>query len=78
MITSSSIAIGAIFLARNFYLNKIDFVNSISLKFKKSYNILLNKYFVDEAYEATIIKPISRVSDKFLYQIIDVKVIDNF
>lgn len=39
--------------------------------------ILSNKYYVDEIYEAIIVKPIHWLSDKF-YSILEIKVIDTF
>lgn len=38
--------------------------------------VLANKYYVDEIYEAGIVKPIHTASDKFLWNIFDVKIID--
>ncbi len=47
-----------------------------SKKFKGLYNLLLNKYFVDEAYEAAIITPIVKGSENILWKITDSKLID--
>ncbi|MFA5404723.1 MAG: NADH-quinone oxidoreductase subunit L [Ignavibacteria bacterium] len=38
--------------------------------------ILERKYYIDEIYETTIVKPIQVTSDKFLWNIFDVKIID--
>ena len=38
--------------------------------------ILENKYYLDEIYEAGVVKPIQVTSDKFLWRIFDVKIID--
>ena len=40
--------------------------------------VLANKYYVDEAYDITIIEPIKNVSVKFLWLIFDNKIIDGF
>lgn len=40
--------------------------------------VLENKYYVDEAYDAVVVEPIRKVSDKFLWRIFDVKIIDGF
>ena len=45
---------------------------------KKMPVLLENKYYVDEAYEATIINPIENTSRSFLWKIVDVKLIDGF
>jgi len=38
--------------------------------------ILENKYYLDEIYEAGVVKPIQVTSEKFLWKIFDVKIID--
>jgi NADH-quinone oxidoreductase subunit L len=38
--------------------------------------VLEKKYYLDEIYEASIVKPIQITSDKFLWNIFDVKIID--
>ena len=40
--------------------------------------VLENKYYVDEAYDKVILNPVYQTSDKLLWKIIDVKVIDGF
>jgi NADH-quinone oxidoreductase subunit L len=39
---------------------------------------LLNKYFVDEFYDATVIEPIKKGSESILWKFTDVKIIDGF
>lgn len=41
-----------------------------------AHKALLNKYWVDEIYQALIINPIRIISDSFLWKIFDVKVVD--
>jgi NADH-quinone oxidoreductase subunit L len=41
-----------------------------------AHRALLNKYWVDEIYQALIINPIRVLSDSFLWKIFDVKVVD--
>jgi NADH-quinone oxidoreductase subunit L len=40
------------------------------------YRILRNKYYVDEAYDATVVRPLVRVSDRVLFRIVDAGLID--
>lgn len=40
--------------------------------------LLENKWYVDELYETTLIKPIENTSRSFLWKIVDVKLIDGF
>ena len=38
--------------------------------------VLTNKYYVDEIYDTAVVEPIKNVSDKFLWNIFDNKIID--
>lgn len=40
--------------------------------------VLENKYYVDEVYDKAIVQPMYKTSDKFLWGIMDVKIIDGF
>jgi NADH-quinone oxidoreductase subunit L len=48
----------------------------LSTRFRGIYNLLLNKFYVDEIYDATVVTPISKGSEKLLWRVIDVGVID--
>jgi NADH-quinone oxidoreductase subunit L len=71
-------AIAAIFFARYIYLKKPEIATNISNKLKGVYNLLLNKYFVDEIYDATVVNPIVKGSQNILWKITDNKLIDGF
>jgi NADH-quinone oxidoreductase subunit L len=66
----------AIYFARYIYLKNPQFAVNTSRKFKGLYNLLLNKYFVDEFYDAAVVTPIVKGSDNFLWRIADVRIID--
>jgi len=66
----------AIYFARYVYLRNPQFAVNTSKRFKGLYNLLLNKYFVDEFYDAAVVNPILKTSDNFLWRIADVKIID--
>jgi NADH-quinone oxidoreductase subunit L len=76
MVASVILGVGGIIIARNIYLKKPSIAMEISAKFKGLYNLLWNKYFVDEAYDAVVVDPIVKVSDSFLWKITDEKIID--
>lgn len=76
MVLSVAFAVSAIMFARYVYLKKISIANNTSQKFKGLYNLLWNKYFVDEAYDAAIVNPILQTSRSFLWRIADNKIID--
>jgi NADH-quinone oxidoreductase subunit L len=68
----------AIYFARYVYLKNPRFALNALTKFKGLYNLLLNKYFVDELYDAVIVNPIAKGSDRFLWRFTDVAIIDGF
>jgi NADH-quinone oxidoreductase subunit L len=78
MIISVVAAASAIFYARYVYLKKPEVAEKTSSRFKGAYKVLLNKYFLDEAYDATIVNPIVKGSENFLWKIADNKIIDGF
>ncbi|MBX2976290.1 MAG: NADH-quinone oxidoreductase subunit L [Ignavibacteriaceae bacterium] len=66
----------AIWFARKVYLQNPQFAVNTANKFKGLYKILFNKYYVDEVYDTTVVKPILKSSESFLWKIADVKLID--
>jgi NADH-quinone oxidoreductase subunit L len=74
---SVAIAIAGILLAMRYYKQKqtraID-----EAQLGATYQLLHNKFYVDEAYDKTVVQPIYNVSNSFLYRFVDVKVIDGF
>jgi NADH-quinone oxidoreductase subunit L len=66
----------AIYFARYIYLHKQGIADRASVKLKGLYSLLLHKYYVDEAYDTAIVSPIFNLSDKFLWKVTDVKLID--
>jgi NADH-quinone oxidoreductase subunit L len=76
MLVSVAAAASAIYFARNVYLKKPEIAEKTASRFKGVYNILLNKYFLDEAYDASIVNPIVKGSENILWKIADNKIID--
>lgn len=74
---STGIAIVGILLAYLMYIKQPDLPAKIVGKFKLIYTIIYNKYYVDEIYDATIVKPTVKTSF-ILWKIVDVKIIDGF
>ena len=74
---STGIAIIGILLAYLMYIKQPDLPAKIVGKFKLIYTIIYNKYYVDEIYDATIVKPTVKTSF-VLWKIVDVKIIDGF
>ncbi len=76
MILSSGVAIAGIGIAAYFFLRNKAAAAAAAARFGGLYRVLLNKYYVDEIYDAAIVQPIRIVSTEGLWRIIDVRVID--
>ena len=76
MIVSSLIGLGGIALAWFLWLKRHDIVDRLSRSFAPVHRLLLNKYYVDELYDASVVHPVQVVSREGLWRGFDVKVID--
>ena len=76
MIASVAIAGAGIYFARMIYLRKKEIAERAAVRFPRLYRLLLNKYFVDEFYDTTVINPTVKGSQKLLWKGMDVSVID--
>jgi NADH-quinone oxidoreductase subunit L len=68
-------AVGAL-LAWLLYVIRPGLPDQIAATLSGVYRLLLNKYWIDELYDAAIVRPLVRVSDRLLYRGIDAGVID--
>ena len=76
MVVSVGVALAGIFVARRWYLSSTGVPDAIAARFPFLYRLLFNKYYVDEAYDATVVHPLQKGSEKILWKGIDVGVID--
>jgi NADH-quinone oxidoreductase subunit L len=76
MALSIIIVVIAIYAARTIYLKRNEIAVRLSTSFKGIYQLLWNKYFVDEIYDAAVVTLIRKTSDKLLWKIFDVNIID--
>ena len=76
MAVSSAIALLGIGLAAFIWLKRRDIADSMSRRFAGVHRLLLNKYYVDEIYDATVVKPIVVGSQEVLWRGFDVRVVD--
>jgi NADH-quinone oxidoreductase subunit L len=76
MALSVGVAVAGIMLARNWYLRRQEAPQALADRVPALYRLLLNKYFVDEAYDAVVVNPTVRGSEKLLWKGVDVGVID--
>jgi NADH-quinone oxidoreductase subunit L len=73
---SSVLALLGIGLATWFWLKRPDVPDRIAAMFPGLYRVLYNKYYVDEAYDATVVQPIKIVSEEGLWRGMDARVVD--
>jgi NADH-quinone oxidoreductase subunit L len=78
MIFSVMVALIGIRIAYSLYVKKPAIPDQIAEKFKGLYNLLLNKYWVDEVYNAIFVDGLVHKLAKFLHTVGDVKIIDGF
>jgi NADH-quinone oxidoreductase subunit L len=73
---SSAVAVAGIGLAWFFFLADPRRSDSVARSFAGLRTLLLNKYYVDEAYDAAIVQPIKVTSERGLWKIVDAGAID--
>ena len=76
MVLSVAVAAAGIWLALRWYLKRSDIPEKLSRRLKGLYSLLLNKYYVDEIYDAAVVTPTVKGSEKLLWRIVDVGIID--
>jgi NADH-quinone oxidoreductase subunit L len=72
---SVAIGLAGIITAYYLYLKRPELPDKIAERFKGTYHLLSNKYFVDEIYSACIVTPISIIST-FFWKFLDEGLID--
>ncbi len=75
MVVSVVIALCGILLAMRFYKTRNTLARD-EASLGAGYQLMHNKFYVDEIYDKAIIQPIFKTSESFLWKIVDVKVID--
>ncbi len=75
MVVSVVVALVGILLAMRYYKSKTTLQRDEE-KIGAAYKLSYNKFYVDEIYDNTVIKPTYALSNSFLYKIVDVKIID--
>jgi len=70
------LALAGLAVAYTFYLRNPELAKQLAETFRRPYQLLLGKYYVDEIYYATIIRPLHWLSERVFWQEVDVKVVD--
>lgn len=76
MLISVIVAFTGIGVAYLFYMKRPDLPVALASRFRAVYTLLLNKYYVDEIYNALVVQPIFHLSNSFLWKVFDVKLVD--
>jgi NADH-quinone oxidoreductase subunit L len=76
MAVSSLVAFAGIGLATFLWLKNKQIPERMAQQYSGLHKLLLNKYYVDEVYDATIVQPIKVVSTEGLWRGFDVKLVD--
>jgi NADH-quinone oxidoreductase subunit L len=75
MIFSMAVAVAGIALAYKMYMKQPELPEKVVEKIPVVYDLVYNKYYMDEIYDATVVEPIKNGSD-FLWHGVDEKVVD--
>jgi NADH-quinone oxidoreductase subunit L len=76
MAVSIALAFAGIGLAWFFFVKSPGSADGVAAAAGPLHTLLLNKYYVDELYDAAVVKPILAVSRGVLWKVVDVEVID--
>ena len=70
------VSLTGIGLAHLLYVRRPELPGRISAALAAPYALLKHKYYVDELYDALIVRPIVAISDQVLYRLVDARIID--
>ncbi|NOT24788.1 MAG: NADH-quinone oxidoreductase subunit L [Acidobacteria bacterium] len=76
MLVSSLIAVAGISIAATIWLKRRAIAEAMARNYPGLHRLLLNKYYVDEVYNAAIVQPIRIGSEEALWRRFDVNVVD--
>jgi NADH-quinone oxidoreductase subunit L len=76
MAVSSALAFLGIGIAAFIWIKRRQIADNAARGLSGVYRLLLNKYYVDELYDAAVVQPIKVISTDGLWRGVDVKVID--
>jgi NADH-quinone oxidoreductase subunit L len=76
MVISTVWALSCSAAAYFIYRSNLNAAANLKVRLAPLYQLITNKFYIDEIYDALIIKPVKRISDLVLYRNIDVRLID--
>ena len=76
MALAIAIFIGGLLFARHMYITNTDLAGKMAKRFAFPHHVLWNKYFIDELYDMTIVRPSMWVAKSFIVGFSDGKIIE--
>ncbi len=76
MSVSTLVALGGIALAALLFLYRRELADALAARCAGVHRLLLNKYYVDEVYDAAVVQPVRIASETALWRGVDVRFID--
>jgi NADH-quinone oxidoreductase subunit L len=73
---SVAVAVLGLWFGYQWYVKKPQVPEALQKAFPLGYRLLWNKYYVDELYDATVVTPVVKGSERLLWKGIDIGVID--
>jgi len=76
MVFSSLLALLGIGVATYIWLKRPEIASNMAARFPAVHRVLLNKYYVDELYDVTVVQPVRIVSEDGLWRGMDARLVD--
>jgi NADH-quinone oxidoreductase subunit L len=76
MVLSSAVALLGVGLAWFIWLRRPQIAANMAARFPGVHRLLLNKYYVDELYDMTVVQPVKIVSEDGLWRGMDARLVD--
>lgn len=79
MVVAFALAAAGIYLAFQMHWKKLEVPAQLLASkpfLARIHQVLYRKYYVDEIYDAVLVRPIGLISEKFLFRIVDANIID--
>ncbi len=76
MVISSLWALAILIISATIFLKKEILAKTVKIRFSRIYRLVDNKFYVDEIYNAVLIRPLLWLSDNVLFKVVDRALID--
>ncbi|MFQ5776499.1 MAG: NADH-quinone oxidoreductase subunit L [Terriglobia bacterium] len=58
------------------YIRNPELAEQLAATFRAPYQVLVNKYYVDELYHGVVVRPLHWISERVCWQVVDTRVVD--